>query len=118
MDRRDYKQMAEASITNNALDPKKVEKIAGLLSNSELKLYIKALKKWVSENTVIVEVPDTKKVTMNELTAVFKNKDVKVAENPSLLLGMRIKDGDDIYEMSLANTLSQIEKHVLEGYDR
>ena len=118
MDKRNYRQLAQASITDATLDVKKVERIAGLLSNAELKEYIKALKQWVNEHTVTIEVPNEKNVPVKNMESVFTDKTVVIKENPSLLLGMRIKDNDDVYEMSLANTLSQIERHVLEGYDR
>ena len=118
MDRRKIKLLVQASLTDNNLDSKKVQRIADLLTKKELKLYIKALKVWERQHTIVLEVPKGKDIYKNDLEKVYPGKKVIVTENPSLLLGMRVHDNDDIYELSLQNTLEEMTKYVAESYDR
>ena len=118
MDRRQIKQLVELSITDNALDEKKVDKIVTLITRQEAKQYIQGLKKWVREHTVIIEVPKGVTSVSNDIREQFKGKEIVIRENDKLMLGIRIQDNDDIYEMSLSNTLRQMENYILESYDR
>ena len=112
MDKRQIKQLVKASITNNTIDQEKVERIVALLTRSELKLYIHGLKNWIRQHTVVIEVPRGTSAISDTLKKQFEGKEVVMKETPSLLLGIRIQEGDDIYEVSLSNTLKQMENFL------
>lgn len=117
MNRQTLKQLVVESYTDGALDAEKVNKIADLLSKSELKLYIRALKNWEREHSIIVDVPSEDKAITEHIHEVFPDKKVVVNVDPSLIVGMRLQHNDDVYEMSLKNTLDKITEHIEESYD-
>lgn len=112
------KQLVIASYTDGVLDQDNVNKITSLLKNEELKIYIKALKYAEKKSTVMIETPfqadgETKKT----IQGVFKDKKIVYNVDPSLLLGMKITDSDDVYDLSLKNKLERIESFLEEQYD-
>lgn len=117
MNRNTLKRLVVESYTDGELDPQKVNKIADLLSRNELKLYIKALKNWEKENSIIVDLPDENMVFLEQIQTLFPDKKIVMQVDPSLLLGMRLQHNDDIFEVSLKNTLDKITKHIEEQYD-
>jgi len=117
MNRRNLQQLVVESYSDGELNVQKVNKIVDLLTKKELKLYIKALKNWERQNTVIVDVPHEHTHVVQKLHALFPDKKIAVSVDPSLLLGMRMRHNDDIYEMSLKNTLHKITEHIEENYD-
>ena len=117
MTRSALKHLVIASYSEGSLDPEKVNKIADLLSRKELKLYIKALKNWEKQQQVLVDVPQETPGLEAELHSVFPDKQIVLTVDPSLILGMRMHHNDDIYEMSLNNTLEKITEHIEEHYD-
>lgn len=117
MNRQMLKQLVMESYTNGELDARKVNRIADLLTKKELRLYIRALKNWERQNKVIIEVPTEKGLDLSELQEFFSDKKIVVHIDPSLLLGMRLKYNDDIFEMSLKNSLDKITEHIKEYYD-
>lgn len=117
MNRQTLKQLVIGSYSNGDLDAKKVNKIADLLTKNELRLYIKALKNWEKQNMITIEIPQDGGFSLDELQDVFPDKKLVVNVDPSLLLGMRLTDNDDLYEMSLRNSLEKITEHIKEQYD-
>lgn len=117
MTRNALKQLVIASYSDGELDPKNVNKIADLLTRSELQLYIRALKNWEKQQQVIVDVPQETPGMKAELQSVFPDKQIVLTVDPSLILGMKMHHNDDIYEMSLKNTLEKITEHIEEQYD-
>ncbi len=118
MDKRQIKQLVQLSITGDKLDKNKIEKITALLTRNEFRQYVKGLKKFVREHTVVIEVPRDSNHLSDSIKNQFPGKDVIINKNPKLLLGVRIQDNDDIYEISLADTLKQMEEFLLTTYDR
>ena len=117
MNRQTLKQLVVESCLDGDLDPTRVNKIADLLTKKELRLYIRALKNWERQNKIILEVPTEEGLDLDELQDIFSGKKMVVSVDPSLLLGMRLKSDDDIFEMSLKNTLDKITEHIEEQYD-
>lgn len=117
MNRQTLKQLVISSYSNGDLDAKKVNKIAGLLSKPEMKLYIRALKNWEKQNKITIEVANDGGFNVEELQDVFPDKKLVINVDSSLLLGMRLTDNDDLYEMSLKNSLEKITEHIKEQYD-
>ena len=117
MNRQTLKQLVIESYTNGELDATKVNKIADLLSKKELLLYIRALKNWERQHEVILEVSTEEGLDVSEIQDAFPGKKIVIEADPSLLLGMRITDNDDVYELSLKNSLDKITEHIEEQYD-
>jgi len=117
MNRQKLKQLVMQSYTDGELDAKKVNKIADLLTKTELKLYIRALKNWERQNQVFVDVPFDDVGLMDDFIDLFPGKKMTVNTDPSLLLGMRVTDNDDVYELSLKNALNKITEHIEEQYN-
>jgi F0F1-type ATP synthase delta subunit len=117
MKRQTLKQMVIESYSDGELDAKKINKIADLLTKKELRLYIKALKNWERENKIIIEVANKEGLDLDGFQEMFLDKKLVVTVDPSLLLGMRLYNNDDIFEMSLKNTLQKVTEHIEEQYD-
>ncbi len=117
MKRQTLKQMVIGSYSDGELDARKINKIADLLTKKELRLYIKALKNWERENKIIVEVASKGGFDLDGIQELFPDKKLVVTVDPSLLLGMRLYNNDDIFEMSLKNTLEKVTEHIEEQYD-
>ncbi|CAN5210663.1 hypothetical protein BH09PAT1_BH09PAT1_7660 [soil metagenome] len=118
MNRQTLKQLVLESYSESGdLEPAKINKIADLLTKKELRLYIKTLKNWERQNKILIEVPNEDKIDLGELKEMFPTKKFVVSVDPSLLLGMRLQDNDDVFEMSLKNTLDKITEHIEEQYD-
>jgi len=117
MKRQTLKQMVIGSYSDGELDARKINKIADLLTKNELRLYIKALKNWEKENKITIEVANKEGLDLKELEELFPNKKMVITVNQALLLGMRLQSNDDIFEMSLKNTLEKVTEHIEEQYD-
>jgi predicted PilT family ATPase len=117
MNRQTLKQMVIGSYSEGELDARKVNKIADLLTKNELRLYIRSLKNWEKENKITIEVANKEGLDLDGLEELFPNKKLVIAIDQALLLGMRLQSNDDIFEMSLKNTLEKITEHIEEQYD-
>lgn len=109
--------MVIGSYSDGELDARKINKFADHLTKKELRLYIKALKNWEKENSIVVEVANKEGLDLDGVQELFPDKKVVVTVDPALLLGMRLYSNDDIFEMSLKNTLEKVTEHIEEQYD-
>jgi len=108
------KQLIDLSFVNNKLNQKRVERIVRLLSRNELKFYLKGLKKRERELSVFIDNA-MKTVGIDEMfKSIFPNRKIVVNINPSLLLGLRITDNDNVFELSLKNSLDKITSYLEE----
>src|SRR5579859_6328479 len=98
-------QLVTASYTKDVLDNKKVERIIKLLSRADLKQYIRGLKLAEKSRTITLVLPDEK--LYNKTLLGSTKKRVKVVEDASLLLGVKIIDNDMVHDLSLKNNLEQ-----------
>lgn len=105
------------SYIDGQLDAKNVNKIADLLTKDELKLYIRALKNWEKQNQILIDVPFDEGISIDEFEDLFPGKKIVINKDSSLLLGMRLTDNDDVYELSLKNALNKITEHIEEQYN-
>ncbi len=107
--------LLDASYDGDVLNSEAVSKIADFLTRKELKEYIRAIKNREKSMTLFVEVPhDKMKLHTDELKELFGAKKVSVAINPELLLGLRMRDQDDVYNMNMKYSLERIMKHATE----
>lgn len=109
------KQLVQISYTNGTLNPDMVARIAAKLNRKELKAYIHGLKAYEKKTTITVEVAHPA-VPIDEkaLQSIFGQKKIRKNVNPDLLLGLRITDNDDVYNMNLKTSLERIEAYAAE----
>lgn len=119
MNKRLMKQIVLESYTEHGMiDEEKVNKIASLLKREDLKMYINALKYTEKKSTVFVDAPFVLDATNKKtLEDTFVDKKFVYTIDPSLLLGMRITNNDDVYDLSLKKRLHTIEQFLEENYD-
>lgn len=107
MNKKKLQTIVKNSYKNNILDSNKVYAIADFLTRAELKRYINALKNYENKKNVIVTTP----FKMNNGTVfkkLFPNKKIVYKIDPSLMLGLKITNYDNVYEFNLKNTLDDI----------
>jgi hypothetical protein len=109
-------RLVKASYVNNKLDEKIVNKIASLISRSDLKKYIDGLKLSEKKKTLIVSSSSDNQ-DVKKLKELFPHKKIIIKKDPSLMLGIRIVDNDIAYEFTLKNTLDKIVEHIEQSYD-
>lgn len=107
------KQLINLSYEKLILNEEKTELISKYLNRKELKEYLKELKKWENETSVIISLPkmpgiEEQKIFLN----LFTNKKIVYNIDPSLLVGVKIKNNDLIYNFNLKNTLENLIKHI------
>ena len=118
MNKKLLKEIIHASYSGKDFDPKKVNAIADMLSRSELKEYINALKQEQQKKTVYIEMPIlTDNPFKKELEKLFPDKVISYDENKDLLLGLKITDNDIIYELNIKNRLERLKTFLEEQYD-
>lgn len=120
MTKKKLKLLAKASYTREKLDFKKTKRVANFLNRSDLKQYIRELKKFEQGKTVRVALPNTKMLSVSSLNRVqncFPKKRLIIKEDPSLLLGLTVIDNDLIYNLSLRDIFTDLNQYLLEKYD-
>lgn len=111
MNKKQIKQLAIQSYTKDNLDSKKVRLIANRLTRSELRTYVKFLKSYENQKKVTVFTPKSV-VNNRNFSKIFPNKKIVFETDPSLLVGLRVVDNDNVYELSLKNTLEDLKSHI------
>lgn len=110
--------LVTASYTNDNLDVKKVQKIAGYLNRKMLKAYIKGIKQYEKKTTVFVDMPsaptDTEK---KEIKGLYPGKKILYNTDQTLIAGVRITNDDIIYELSMKDSLNKILATIEQNYD-
>lgn len=107
--------LVDASYEGDELNNETVSQVADHLTRKELKEYIRALKDREKKMTLRVEVPNDRMILhIDELKHLFGAKKVTASINPDLLLGVRITDNDDVYNMNMKHSLERIIEHATE----
>lgn len=120
MEKRLLKHLVDYSYVNNRLDIANVKKVAKLLKDrrENLKEYVKELKKREKDQNVFVYVPTQSLGSYKgKFEKLFPNKKVVWIVYPSLVLGVRIVDGDDVLELSFRKVLQNLISDVKQSYD-
>lgn len=120
MTKRLLQQLILASYSDKKLDARKVDTISGRLDTHDLKAYIRALKLMEQQKKVYIAMPkanvyNTSKKTLEH---IFPDKELIFAEDPSLLLGLRLIDNDMVYDMSLKSKLENVLDEVDNQYNQ
>lgn len=109
------KEIVQASMTHGSLDEKKVMQIVKHLTRRELKAYINALKNEAAKNSLNITTP--KPLSSSVQTGIknkFTHKDISFSTDPELLFGIKITDGDMVYDNSLKSTFSEVVSYIRE----
>ena len=117
MDRKTVKKLAHKSFNGDSLDDVRVKKLYPLLKRRELKAYLRELKELIDRNTVYITLSSDDELSSEArriFSKTFPGKNIKVNLDPSLLGGVRIRDYDMIYELSLRDQLEEALKSVTE----
>lgn len=109
MTKKQIQALVKVSYSKGQLDEKKVERIASLLKRSELKEYVRSLKLAEKARVISLVLPHRK---FYNKSRSFNGKEVKITEDPTLLLGIKIVENDMVYDMSLKNSLKEIVQSV------
>lgn len=106
------------SYTKDSLDAKKVSAIAGLLTRFQLKQYLRELKNYEKQKTVNVIVSylptNTQQKTISHL---FPGKRIKYEIDKNLLVGIKIINNDEVFDLNLKDTLDNLLSFVSSSYD-
>jgi hypothetical protein len=115
------KKIAEKSFKNKKLDDKIVIEMAKRFKRSELKEYLRELYAMENKNTVKVFLPsddeENIKQVYSTLRKMYKDKKIVVEIDPSLLVGIRVENEDNIYELSLKNIFTDFVSFVEHKHD-
>ena len=114
MQKKLMQQIVDFSYTDDNLDEKKVIRFADLLSRKDLKSYINKLVTKEKKSTVLISSPVNPKKYQKEFEEIFTNKKMQFEIDQSLIAGVKIVSDDMIYEMSLKNTLEELNNYVNE----
>lgn len=117
MSRKKLKTIVAASYNNDIMDFNKVHTIVtSLRSRNGLKQYINELKNYENKKNVTVTTPfNVNKAKVFE--KLFPNKKIVYKIDPSLMLGVKIVNNDNVYEFNLKNILQNITPYITKSYD-
>lgn len=116
MNKNKINKLVAASYKNNHLDEKKVNKIASLISRSDLKKYINGLKLVEKKKNLIISSPINNQ-DLGKFEKLFPHKKIILKNDPSLMLGVRIVNDDIVYDFTLKNSLDKIVNYIEQNYD-
>jgi len=121
MTKKQIKLLADASYLKENLDYSKTRRIAGRLIREDLKKYLRMLKNIEKQKMVTIVVPNMKLSEKKDIEKKFKNifkeKNISMEIDSSLIVGLKIINDDLIYELSLDNTFNRINNYLMEQYD-
>ncbi|MBI2621715.1 MAG: hypothetical protein HYW63_03700 [Candidatus Levybacteria bacterium] len=119
MNKRLIKKLAEDSYSKEKLDRRKVFAFARVLRRRDLRKYIRFLKNFEDRMTLRVTLPTETEVgrVRRRLSKIFPNKKIVFTIDPTMLAGIRVIDYDNVYELSLKNSLETALDQITSRYD-
>ena len=115
MTKKQIKQLAESSFSQDYLDAKKLNRIMKIIDKKkDIKEYIRYLKIFDDQRKVVISVPSliNQKNVKKSFSKVFPKKRIIIVEDPKLVAGMKVKNGDEIFDYNLKNTLDSINDFI------
>lgn len=116
MNSKKINKLVVTSYKDNYLDQKKVNKIASLISKSDLKKYINGLRLAEKKKSLIISSPINNQ-DFKKFEKLFPHKKIIFKKDPSLMLGIKVVDNDVVYEFTLKNSLDKILNYIEQNYD-
>lgn len=115
--KRVVKKLVQASFLQGKIDKDRVLRIGNSLNRGQLKQYLFELKKKEKEQILYVDIPfNHHELYQKELEKIFPGKRIIFRRDQNLLLGIRIVDNDNIYEISMNKVLTDLVDYIKE-YD-
>ncbi|MBM3833720.1 MAG: F0F1 ATP synthase subunit delta [Verrucomicrobia bacterium] len=121
--RRDAKELFRSCLVNGALDANRVRQVVQLVTTQKPRGYIAILSHFErlvkleeARRTAKVEsaaplAPDLQASVRNDLARVYgPGLNVSFSQNPSLIGGMRIRVGSDVYDGSIQARLTALQE--------
>lgn len=113
MTKKQLQNLALQSYTKGLLDEKKVNSAALILKRSQLKQYIKELKRYESKKTVSIKVAQLPTKTYQQIfLKLFPNQQIFYTVDPTLLVGIQIVNNDQVFDLNLKDTLNNLLTYV------
>ena len=119
--RREAKELFRSTLVNGALDENRVRNVVGKVIQLKPRGYLKILSHFqrlvkleVERRTALVESamplsPDIQAEVTNKLAKLYgQGLNISFAQNPSLLGGLRIQVGSDVYDGSVQARLEDL----------
>ena len=107
--------LVRESYNGDKLDGDKAISIASRLNRNQLKEYINALKDNETKNNVFVTLPYAQNEEL--FSKLYHGKKIVLNIDPSIMLGVKIEEQDNVYEFNLRNALEKIVNYVSESYE-
>jgi len=108
-------EIVEISFKENALDEKMIMDIASKLKRRELKAYVRRLRNELSKRSVMIISPRSfSENAKNLFHQTFSDKIVTFETDPSYLLGVKIINGDMVYDQTLKGEFDHITQRMRE----
>ena len=110
-----YRQSLNGDNVDNSVASRAIKALSSLPTANAiycLKLYQKLIAKFINQHTLTIE--SGSKLTTDEVKAITKTyqqfsiHQTQVETNPSLLAGLRIKIGDNVFEDSIQSRIQQL----------
>lgn len=118
MTKKQLENLVLQSYSKDLLDAKKVSFIASLLTRFQLKEYIRGLKSFENQKTVNVilsQLPTNEQ--QKTISRLFPGKRIKYEIDENLLVGIKIINNDEVFDLNLKDTLDNLLSHVSAYYD-
>lgn len=113
MTKKQLENLVLQSYSKDLLDERKVAAFASLLTRFQLKQYIKELKNSESQKTVNVMLSYLPTKEQQEMISrLFPGKTIKYEIDSNLLVGIKIINNDDVFDLNLKDTLDNLLSHV------
>ena len=119
MNKKVIKKLAEESYSNKKLNSIKVFAFAKALKRGDLREYIRILKNFEDRMTVSITLPKETEIGLlrRKLSKIYPNKKIIFTIDPTMLAGIRVVDYDNVYELSLKNSLENRLNQITSRYD-
>lgn len=113
MTKKQLENLVLQSYTRDLLDERKVAAFASLLTRFQLKQYIKRLKSSENQKTVNVMLSHLPTKAQQEMiNRLFPGKRIKYEFDKNLLVGIKIINNDQVFDLNLKDTLDNLLSHV------
>ncbi|EKD86726.1 MAG: hypothetical protein ACD_37C00168G0001 [uncultured bacterium] len=120
MNKKTVNTLALYSFKKNNLDLAKFKRISRVLKKSDLRTYLKALKRLIDKQTVYISIPENNEIkafVQKTFSVIYPEKKIEITIDSTLLAGVKIRNYDNIYELSLKDLLENNLRKIAD-YDK
>ncbi len=111
------KQLAAEIVQKGSLEKKLASELLAQFKKADLKKLLFFLKKELAKKQIYVTISEGEiEKLKKELATVFPRKEILVEKDPSLIGGIKVKNGDNVLDFSVKNrikyTVQQLAKNL------